>query len=147
MKMSPSRWSCKQSLPTVFGEGRRRQQVLQNLAVLLKRTLHLLPGHELAHLFGQFPEFLKENNSLFLMKRKRHDVVWQWKLNQVRPQNKQTNGDIREAAWESCQLSFQRRDTVCVESVWPRPVEIFRFCSLWSVNGNTADLKSYFSIH
>lgn len=52
-------------LPTVLGEGRRRQQVLQNLAILLKRTLHLLPGHELTHLFGQFPEFLKENTAQF----------------------------------------------------------------------------------
>lgn len=49
---------CKK-LHTIFGEGWSGQQVLQDLAILLKRTLHFLPGHELTHLFGQFPEFLK----------------------------------------------------------------------------------------
>lgn len=50
-------------LPTVLCEGRGRQQVLQDLAILLKGTLHLLPGHELTHLFGQFPEFLKQDRA------------------------------------------------------------------------------------
>lgn len=45
---------------TIFSESRGRQQVLQDLAILLKRTLDFLPGHELAHLLGQFPEFLKQ---------------------------------------------------------------------------------------
>lgn len=44
---------------TILSERRRRQQVLQDLAVLLEGTLHFLPGHEFAHLLGEFPEFLK----------------------------------------------------------------------------------------
>lgn len=46
---------------TVLGEGWSRQQVLQDLAVLLERALHFLPGHEFTHLLGEFPEFLKPN--------------------------------------------------------------------------------------
>lgn len=45
---------------TVFGEYRSGQQVLKDLAIFLKRTLHFLPGHELTHLFGELPEFLKQ---------------------------------------------------------------------------------------
>lgn len=44
---------------TVLCERWRRQQVLQDLAVLLERALHFLPGHEFTHLLGEFPEFLK----------------------------------------------------------------------------------------
>lgn len=46
---------------TVLSECWSRQQVLQDLAVLLERALHLLPGHEFTHLLGEFPEFLKSN--------------------------------------------------------------------------------------
>lgn len=46
---------------TILGERWSRQQVLQDLAVLLERTLHFLPGHEFTHLLGEFPEFLKAN--------------------------------------------------------------------------------------
>lgn len=46
---------------TVLGERWSRQQVLQDLAVLLERTLHFPPGHEITHLLGEFPEFLKPN--------------------------------------------------------------------------------------
>lgn len=93
--MSTSRWRCNKwtldLLPTVLGEGRRRQQVLQNLAILLKGTLHLLPGHELTHLFGQFPEFLKQNTS-FLWKGT--DVkTWSYSQNKTKatPTTKQTD--------------------------------------------------------
>lgn len=48
---------------TVIGEHWSRQQVLQDPAVLFKRTLHLLPGHELAHLLGQLPELLQHRNT------------------------------------------------------------------------------------
>lgn len=44
---------------TVLSERWSRQQVLQDLAVLLKRALHFLPSHEFTHLLGEFPEFLK----------------------------------------------------------------------------------------
>ncbi len=47
---------------TIFSECWSSQQVLQDLAILLEWTLHLLPGHELTHLFGEFPEFLKQNH-------------------------------------------------------------------------------------
>lgn len=43
---------------TILAKDGRGEEVLQNLAVLLKRTFHFLPGHELVHLLGQLPEFL-----------------------------------------------------------------------------------------
>lgn len=46
---------------TVLSERWSCQQVLQDLAVLLERALHFLPGHEFIHLLGEFPEFLKPN--------------------------------------------------------------------------------------
>lgn len=50
-------------LPTVLAEDGDRKQVLQDLPVPLKRTLHLFPRHELAHLLGQFPKFLEKNKT------------------------------------------------------------------------------------
>ena len=44
---------------TVLAEDRCGEQILEDLTVLLKRTLHLLPNHELADPLRHLPEFLK----------------------------------------------------------------------------------------
>lgn len=48
---------------TILAKDGSGEEVLQNLAVLLKRTFHFLPGHKLVHLLGQLPEFLPNKTS------------------------------------------------------------------------------------
>lgn len=43
---------------TIFTEDRCGQEILQNLAVSLERTLHFLACNKLRHLFSQLPKFL-----------------------------------------------------------------------------------------
>lgn len=50
--------SAWRKLLTILAKDGSGEEVLLNLAVLLKRALHFLPGHELVHLLGQVPEFL-----------------------------------------------------------------------------------------
>lgn len=48
----------KETIPTVLAEDGRGDEVLQDAAVSVKRTNHLTPNQELAHLLRQLPQFL-----------------------------------------------------------------------------------------
>lgn len=48
----------------VFAEDRRGDEVLEDPAVSVKRTNHLTPYQELAHLLCKLPQFLKVNVSV-----------------------------------------------------------------------------------
>lgn len=63
MFLSLTRWSVKRKLqrdgvPTIFAEDGRSVEVVQDGAILLKRTLHLFPRHELPDLTSQLHKFL-----------------------------------------------------------------------------------------
>lgn len=47
-------------LLTIITEDWDSEQILQNLPIPFKWTLHLLPRHKFTDLFCQFPEFLPE---------------------------------------------------------------------------------------
>lgn len=49
-------------IPTVFAEDRRGDEALEDAAVSVKRTNHLTPDQELAHLLCKLPQFLLRHN-------------------------------------------------------------------------------------
>lgn len=65
MFLSLTRWSFKgktlrrsDGVPTIFAEDGRGVEVVQDGAILLKRTLHPFPCHELPDLASQLHKFL-----------------------------------------------------------------------------------------